>query len=518
MDYRPSTIDILTLLLLFFLIACGKKDDESTPIPAEMEISISLDPYGVNPLCARLDIRAEVVGKVKVEVVGRDGAASNIAHTFEELATEHIVPVLGLYPAFQNTVQVTYLNEANEELEQKEIQIITSTIPNDFPDIIVDVQKLDKMEPGLTLVSNRSVYNPNMPYMIDAFGKIRWLLDYSNYSPFEDLSYDVGIERLQNGNFYFADRFIHSIYEIGVYGQLLNSWPLGAYEFHHNVQEKPNGNFLATATNPNSIHLNGNLTHKDQVIEIDRASGSIIREWDLKESLDEYRTIWGYYLGQNPIDWAHGNAVIYDPSDNTIIVSCQRQGVFKLDENNKIVWAMGLHLGWGTNRQGDDLNDYLLTPLNASGNPITDADVLNGYTNHTDFEWNWFQHAPMLMPNGNIMLFDNGNYRNYSSQEKYSRAVEYTVDDGSRTIRQIWQYGKERGEETFSSLVSDVDYLTTTDNVLFSSGNNVDNGMGTKGGKIVEVNYNTKEVVFEVRISGAGFQFHRAERLSIYPK
>jgi len=294
-------------------------------------------------------------------------------------------------------------------------------------------------------------------------------------------------------------------------------WSIAPYEFHHNVQEKPNGNFLLTVSNPGSSHLNGNLTEKDHIIEVDRQSGDVITVWDLRESLDEYRTAWGNPLGDYTIDWAHGNAVIYDESDDNIIVSCQRQGLVKLDKNNKVVWILAPHLTWGMNRGGDDLNTYLLTPLDAASNPITDNDVLKGYTNHPDFEWNWYQHAPLLLSNGHIMLFDNGNNRNYAGAATYSRAVEYAIDDTEKTVRQVWLYGKELGTAGYSRFVSDVDYLSDTDNVLFSAGWNVDNGNGTKGGKIVEVNYTTKEVVFEARLTGnSPFQFHRTERLDMY--
>jgi len=354
--------------------------------------------------------------------------------------------------------------------------------------------------------------------MIDAFGKVRWILDYTNHPVLSEFQYEVGIERLQNGNFYLGESRTDAIYEIDVYGEIINSWNLAPYEFHHNVQEKSDGNFLLTANVGNSIHLNGGLTEKDQIIEIDREGSGIVNIWDLKESLNEYRTVWGASIGANPIDWAHGNAVIFDESDNTIIVSCQRQGLIKLDNENNVVWILAPHREWNMNRRGENLNDYLLTPLDVASNPITDENILNGYENHPDFEWNWYQHSPKLMTNGNIMLFDNGNIRNYTDAEKYSRAVEYEINTNEKTVRQVWQYGKERGLETFASLVSDVDYLPHTNNVLFSPGYKTENGNGAKGGKIVELDYLTKEVVFEARLSGfSSFQFHRTERLSLYP-
>jgi len=382
--------------------------------------------------------------------------------------------------------------------------------------IDIDIRKPDKMEPGLTLVSYRGILNPHTPFMIDAFGKIRWILDYSNHPVLSELYYDVGIERLQNGNFYFGESRTDAIYEIDLCGEIINSWDVAPYGFHHHLQEKPNGNFLLTTSSNNSVHLNGNATEKDQIIEIDRQGGGIVNVWDLRESLNENRTVWGANVGSSLIDWAHGNAVVFDESDNTIIVSCQRQGLIKLDNENNVVWILAPHFAWGENRRGENLSDYLLAPLDAASSPISDTDILNGYTNHADFEWNWYQHAPELMPNGNIILFDNGNWRNYTDTEKYSRAVEYNINTNQKTVRQIWQYGKERGIETFSSLVSDVDYLPHSNNILFSPGSRVENANGL-GGKIVEVDYLTKEVVFEARLSGASsFQFHRAERLNLY--
>jgi len=154
------------------------------------------------------------------------------------------------------------------------------------------------------------------------------------------------------------------------------------------------------------------------------------------------------------------NAVVYDPSDSTIIVSGRTQAVVKLDAANRVVWILGAHKGWGTSGDGTPLGPFLLKPLDATGQPITDALVINGDVNHPDFEWSWYQHAPLVMANGDIMLFDNGGTnRTFSGRGQYSRAVQYRIDAKAKTVRQVWTYGKERGPSTFSAIVSDVDVL-----------------------------------------------------------
>ena len=47
-----------------------------------------------------------------------------------------------------------------------------------------------------------------------------------------------------------------------------------------------------------------------------------------------------------------------------------------------------------------------------------------------------YQHHIRRIPNGNITLFDNGNYHTPS----YSRAVEYHLDEENKVATMVWQY------------------------------------------------------------------------------
>jgi arylsulfate sulfotransferase len=86
------------------------------------------------------------------------------------------------------------------------------------------------------------------------------------------------------------------------------------------------------------------------------------------------------------------------------------------------------------------------------------------------------------------------------------------------TVRQVWEYGKERGAETYSQIVSDVDLDPDENHVFFSPGA-VD--FGGNYGKVVEIDRMTGQVLFEatIRSPQATFvTFHRTERLSLYPE
>jgi len=510
---RNLRIFISIVLIVGLLAACQKQLPEKQQ--TEFEISnekITLNPNGTAPLTALLEFTSSSNIKCSIRVVGKNGAESDVLKDFDGLGTTFALPVLGLYAGYNNTVEVTFKNDAGTMLGRKSYTIKTDALPAGFyPNITINSKQPARMAPGMTFVSYFGYKDksfPESPFVFDAFGDIRWYADFNGHPILGNLFFDDGMERLKNGNFYFGDINSNAIYEMNIMGKIINTYPLPGYQFHHNVQEKPNGNFLVTVTKQ------GSPTVEDYIIEIDRSSKQIIRTWDLHQSLQYYRRS----LIPDEVDWIHVNAVVYDETDNTIIISGRTQGMVKLDENNKVVWILGCHMGWGFAGDGTDLKGLLLTPLDNNNQPITDIDVLNGIANTPDFEWNWYQHAPLLMPNGHIMLFDNGgDNRNFSGSGQYSRAVEYEINSTNKTVKQIWQYGKERGAATFSHIVSDVDYIAAGNHVIFSPGA-VNNA--TNYGKVVEVDYATKDVLFEATITPPqtfyGITFHRTERLSLY--
>jgi arylsulfate sulfotransferase len=291
------------------------------------------------------------------------------------------------------------------------------------------------------------------------------------------------------------------------------------YTFHHDLYEKSNGNFIVTVNKILS------LTVEDYVIEIDRVSGNIVNVWNLNVSLQNDRYVMDDgQEGLEPIDWIHTNGLTWDDRDNTLIITGREQGTIKLTEDNRVVWIISNHRNWGTNGRGEDLNDYLLTPLDANDNPISDTSVLNGWTNHPDFEWNWYHHSPLVTPEGTVMVFDNGGLRNWVSTNLYSRAVEYDIDEVDMTIQQKFQYGKERGQELFASIVSDVDYDARHNTVVFGGGCMLDNEdfmlASRFWGKHVEVDRSSGNVVAEYTVDAYQplflITFNRTEKMDLY--
>jgi len=502
-------------LFVVFLAAC----DETVVGPIDRTIDVStlavdLNPTGVAPLSARIAFTASRPVSVEVTVLGRSGPVTDVTQRLDELSQAWEVPVLGLYPDTVNTVVLTLFGVLGDEMHRDTVSIETAPLPSDLPVIEIETLVPSEVVPGMNLVSyfgHNGSPTPQRPFMFDQTGAIRWMLDFTGHPTLSELFYDNGVELLANGNLYFGDSSTDAIYEVDRFGAILNRWDLPGYDFHHDVIEKPDGNFIA------SVSLKGASTIEDWIVEVDRGTGQIVTTWDLRQSLQQERRAWVTNFADPDVDWVHVNGLTYDASDDTIILSGRTQGVVKLTRSNEVVWILAPHREWGTAGDGTDLTTKLLRPLDATGQPITDADVLDGRTAHPDFEWQWYQHAPLLTENGTLMVFDNGDVRQYVGFPIYSRAVEFRIDAGARTVQQVWQYGKERGEETYSSIVSDVDIHERERNVMFMPG-------AIRGiGKLVEVDYDTRQVVFEATITPpiAYFNlvaFHRIERVSLVPR
>jgi len=501
---------------IFLVIACN---DDTIFSPDELvlkkyESEFVLNPTGYTPISGSYSVHTDLIGQLRVTIKHIDGSGDDLIHTFERKDSIHDIPILGLYFDHDNEIIIDFLI-SDVVLNTETLSITTPVQPDYIPNVFIDVVQKEKMEPGMNFINYRSKRDPSVPFFVDHEGHLRYLLDYEGHMDLTNLNYDVGPERMKNGDFLFGNYPTNEVYQVDILGNVINQYILEGYTFHHTASERQNGNILVTLDKDGSMHPSGNLSLEDFIVEIDRNTGAIVNEWDIKNSIDPNRNVLGTNIFNGYIDWAHENGVIEDPSDNSIIISCRLQGVVKLSNDNVAKWILSNHRGWTSTGLGENITDKLLQPLDANGDPITDQDVLNGISNHPDFEWPWYQHAPSIDKDGNLWVFDNGDLRNFSSDQKYSRAVGYKIDEENMTVQQVWTYGKERGIETYSRIASDVDVEEVTGNILFCPGSRVINKDGI-GSKIVELDYDTKEVVFEMHINSGGISFHRAERMPIY--
>ena len=445
---------------------------------------IIVNPYEISPLTALILFETRDLTAPTVTIVGEDEST-----TFTKTFTpnkKHVLPIYGLYPDRNNEVIIT-LNG-----EDYTFHIQTDPLPDDFAlptDVTANKEELDQ---ELYFVTPSS---QGYTAAYDINGDVRWYLT-------ENMIWDV--QRLRNGNIMLSsNRLINPPYyttglvEMDLTGKIYYEYVLpGGY--HHDVYELENGNLLVASNDFDSG------TVEDYIVEIERDTGNIVKRIDLKEILpmDE-----GKNLMATDYDWFHNNSVWYDSNTNSITLSGRHQdAVVNIDYNSlEINWIVGSHDGWS-----EEYQKYFLDPIG------------------DDFEWQWAQHAAMILPNGDLFIFDNGNNRSKTEEDSvkasdnYSRGVIYHINTIDKAIEQVWEYGKDRGSEFYSPYISDVDYLEEDHYLIHSGGiNTVDGEPGNEPAGLENVDsmnsitteVKNDEVIFEMNLPT---NLYRAEKMDLY--
>lgn len=485
---------------------------------------IDLNPSGYNPLAAMAHLNLPTYGRVRVTVHGKDGNSGTITHLFKNETIRQDIPVFGLYPDYDNLVDFTFTDKDGKERGTTQVHIRTEALSiQDFPGINVIKTQPERMEPGVNLVSfpGKSEVDLSMPYIIDNEGQIRWILLLKSSPDLNKLSASIGLKRTKKGTFILGDQYTPRIIEIDMFGDVLHQWDIGklGYTFHHEITESEDGHYLVTVTKSSARLTNGQPRVNDHIIEFDPVSGSVVKEWDLADIVDTARYlkpdgITPPAFSQSPNNWAHNNSI--KEMNGNLLATMRYQGIVNFSQSGKLRWLISPHRYWG-----EKYKPYLLNPVDRSGNLITDTSVINGNASTEDFDWSWGPHTPCVLSNDRILVFDNGYNRNWIpnaiASVNYSRVVEYKVDETNKTVQEVWSYGKSRGNQVFSEALSGVQYLSKTGHILFCPGMGVPTAKG-RGGRIMEIDPTTNEVIFETEITAPGTTaFHRITRMPLYP-
>ena len=450
--------------------------------------NIIVDPYHNSPLTALVIFETEEEVAPKVTIPGED-ELTTYTKTFEKNKI-HYLPILGLYPDKVNKITIEYGDV------KKTLKIKTEKLPEDF----IMPTEIEKDEDELT--NDLYFFTPSSSGYTCAYdvnGDVRWYL--TNKATWK-------IDRLENGHLLVStERLVNSpyyltgLYEMDMLGKIYVEYSLpGGY--HHDYYEMPNGNILVASDDFN----NDSGTVEDYIVELDRETGKIVKTIDLKDILnmeDGKSENWVDY------DWFHNNSVWYDEKTNSITLSGRHQdAVINIDyDTEKLNWIIGDSTNWSKEYQ-----KYFFTP---------EGD---------DFEWQWSQHAAMITPEGYVFIFDNGNNKSKNKDEYvdaedgYSRGVMYKIDTEKMTIKQVFEYGKERGSEFYSPYISDVDYLAKdhyiihSGGIVYVDGKNSNQPAGISGAdKLVSDTVEIKDdkVIFEINLPSNNY---RVEKMSLYGK
>jgi len=292
-------------------------------------------------------------------------------------------------------------------------------------------------------------------YAIEPSGRTRWYLprDPGGGGP---AALPVGVKLLSDGKVAFVQNYgLYVVDELGAEVVAFTAEDVGLAGFHHDVIDLPNGNFVVLSYVFRDVYYPaaGETRHVagDLVVEV-TAAGEVVWEWDSFDYLDPTRIRDGYFesvpvedpwTGETAYDWTHSNSVVFDPADDSILVSMRHQDwVLKIDHaTGDLLWRLG--------EEGD--------------------------LGLVDGTWFYHQHSPQLQPDGSLLLYDNGiGNPNLPDTLERSRSVRYEIDEQMATATQVW----EAVSDYQSGIAGDADRLSNGNVLELHSAVPVNPGQG----------------------------------------
>ena len=282
-----------------------------------------------------------------------------------------------------------------------------SDFPGEIPELSVTIN--NSPSAGKIFMSNFPFTNiPNVPHLIiaDNTGEI--------YTGVKLPTNALDFKRETNGNLVYFNSMFSKYYELNNEYKLIDSFYCGNGYITdgHEIKILNNEHALLMSYDTQTVNMsqlvqggNPNCLVIGLIIqEIDQNKNVVFqwRSWDHIPITDaQHQDMTAEYL-----DYIHGNAIDQDSDGNILISSRHLDEITKINrETGNIMWRLG-----GPDNQFTFLND-----------------PDNGFT---------FQHGIRRLPNGNLILFDNGNFHT----PPHSRAVEYTIDETNMTATLAWQY------------------------------------------------------------------------------
>ncbi len=398
-------------------------------------------------------------------------------------------PLLGMRPNCDCAVVVSVTDVGGNEVLSDTLAITPPPLPvqkDTFPSITVSFPAPDKTIGNYTLLSVRRSRRDSVEFgenyglllVLDERGEVIWY--YLTDRRISD------VEILPNGHILYLT-LDHELIEIDWLGNNIQTWyaarrPQGkgkgievdALTIHHEVDILPWGNFLVLSTEQREIdnyytsETNPAAPRKrskvmgDVILEIS-PEGDIVWSWNAFEYLDPFRigyeTFTDYWPDRgfpDTRDWSHGNGLFYNEKDSSIIASFRfQEALVKIDYKNRdIVWIMGDSTGWEKS-----YHNKLLKP-------------------EGDISWFYHQHAPSMIGENLILLFDNQNYLTMPFDppvpraETSSRAIVYKLDESARTVQQVWSSTSAEDVPWSTIAMGDADVISNGDreNIVVSYG------------------------------------------------
>jgi len=530
-------------MLTLLVFACNgptANDDDDTDTTAPPAPVITEGPTVVpaaSPDVAFVRMLAVTTDEPTKLTVVVDGAGTRREIAFPAETTAHNVPLLGLVEGESFTATVTVATTDGGATVAEPVAFTSGEGFLPAPVRTLVSAEPSRSEPGYTIYP---VEAPQTGFVqleaVDALGRVVWQYRPPLAGSIVSAQFhpdDGTVSALMGGRslrrFDLADTVSTSWTPIddALAGEIAVDVP----GFHHEVVFEPDGSFWTLhkqdvpvddyPLDPFDLSNTGPAVLDADVVVHIAADGAVLGSWLLTDYLDPHRI--GFdatdEVAGGDLAWSHANAIVpLGDAEQTFIVSARHQdAVVKIRGNaNEAVWILANHDGWAP-----EYLPFLLEPVGSS------------------FLWFIHQHAPALDAQGQLLLFDNGNwshgnpYQQGPPGEEVSRVMRYDIDEVARTVTETFAFIADASiDPLFSQALGNADELPVTGNLLGTFSYlkqemgipNVTVGLGSQSVRIIEVDPSDGSVVWDLRLngpaadSGIGWQVDRAIRVaSLYP-
>lgn len=484
---------------------------------------LMLDPYRTAPLSAQLGIKTETETRLTVKVLGKQSPDGDIRKTFDAFNREHFVPLCGLYPDYNNQVELI-LEDRDGNTVSTVIEIPTAPLPEGFSNItIITPADKSRLNDELYFAPMGSSYMMALDYN----GEVRWYINETDPELPRHLFGRGEVYPLRNGQLMTRHTTEYGIVIFTQDGRIHRIFVMD-YHVHHDIREDQDGNLLIQGQDENSYYI------YDLLFKMDFETEEVHKVLDYKNIFNpQGRVIQPQQENEGNLDsdWWHENSVDFHNPTNVYLTSARHQNaVVATDQDtDEIRWILGSHYDWD-----EEYQSYLLTPVDENGEPLYDFANQEERIRADHEFWQWAQHSAKILQDSGIdhiidlYLFDNGTFRSYYEEgwiytnENYSRIVQYRIDTVNMTVQILWNFGKDLGQDYYSSFVSNVRYIADTNSLcMFYGGILIDpltgNNLGSPGTDahnpevdytaekinyvhVIEVAKESKEILFDCQL------------------
>ena len=288
---------------------------------------------------------------------------------------------------------------------QQQTSVRVDTLPPDFPHIQADV--FGSPSPGRIFIADMVLSGTNISYImiVDDFGTPVF------YRRTSGDAFDFKPQ--PNGLLTYCDISQRAYYALDATYAVVDSFRCGnGYPTDvHDLRILPNAHAVLMSYDPQVVDMSQIVPGGDTAATV---FGLIVQELDARRNVVFQWRSWDHFLitdathenlTAHTIDYVHGNSIEIGTDGNFILSSRHMDEVTKISrQTGDIIWR------WGGRH-----NEFVI-----SNDSI--------FFSH--------QHAVRRIQNGHITMFDNGNFHT----PPFSRAIEYSLDEGSKIATVVWQY------------------------------------------------------------------------------